>query len=179
MPYTGTGQKLELLTELKNDVTGWVNDWVSQYNSRLEAVPCPYAKQALLRDTVEWDVVSDIHDLTQKILDFTIDEFNDDTHEVLVIGAVTETIGVYELATVIHDLNHRVLMPAGWVALEDHPNDPETVNGESMNHGSWILILIQSLEKLNSASKHLEDMGYYENWSSENLEDVRDWRRKE
>jgi hypothetical protein len=62
------------------------------------------------------------------------------------------------------------------VALEDHPSDPEEVNGVTMNFGKCILVLVQRLSKLNKASAMLKKQGYYDNWSQENYDDVVSWR---
>ena len=64
------------------------------------------------------------------------------------------------------------------VALEDHPDDPEILNGVSMNFGKATLILVQRLTKLNTASKILKKKGYYDNWPEENYDDVVKWRFK-
>ena len=48
------------------------------------------------------------------------------------------------------------------VALEDHPNDPEILNGEAMNFGKCSLVLVQRLSKLNTASTILKKQGYYD-----------------
>jgi hypothetical protein len=39
------------------------------------------------------------------------------------------------------------------LALEDHPGDPEIVNGVSMNQGTYALALIQSLTDLNEKAQ--------------------------
>jgi hypothetical protein len=62
------------------------------------------------------------------------------------------------------------------VALEDHPNDPEILSGETMNFGKAILVLVQRLSKLNGASKILKKQGYYDKWPDENYDDVVRWR---
>ena len=62
------------------------------------------------------------------------------------------------------------------VALEDHPDDEEDVNGVKMNFGKCIIILVQRLSKINEASELLKKKGYYDVWSKENLDDVVNWR---
>jgi len=62
------------------------------------------------------------------------------------------------------------------VALEDHPEDIETINGVTMNHGSLVLVVVQKLARLNQYSKGLERTKYYHKWSEENLDDVVNWR---
>ena len=76
----------------------------------------------------------------------------------------------------IEKINRVILMPNGLVALEDHPTSVEIVNGAKMNQGKWILVLIQSIDKLNRASEILKKQGYYDNWSQENLAEVVNWR---
>ena len=71
-----------------------------------------------------------------------------------------------------------VAMPHDIVALEDHPNDPEIINGVKMNFGKCILVLVQRLSVINRKSLALKDQGYYDNWSEENLDDVVNWRFK-
>jgi hypothetical protein len=67
-------------------------------------------------------------------------------------------------------------MPKGLVALEDHPDDIEVVNGATMNQGTWALVLIQESSKLKAASDMLKKQGYYDNWTQEQLDDVVNWR---
>ena len=69
-------------------------------------------------------------------------------------------------------------MPINYVILEDHPLSPEYINGVNMNFGSCGLLLMQKLDKLNSASDQLRDKGYYKHWSKEDLDSVVTWRNK-
>ena len=64
------------------------------------------------------------------------------------------------------------------VALEDHPMDPEEIDGVRMNHGGLILVVIQRLSKINKHSEMLKGGEYYDKWSQENLDDVVNWRFK-
>ena len=80
-----------------------------------------------------------------------------------------------ELSTMVTDFND-IAMSKDIVALEDHPNDPEILNGASMNFGKCILVLVQRLSKLNNASEILKNQGYYDNWPKENYDDVVRWR---
>jgi hypothetical protein len=62
----------------------------------------------------------------------------------------------------------------GYIALEDHPLDPEEVQGIKLNHGTYGLVLIQEKEKLDTARKWLEKKGYYKNWSKEYKQEVQE-----
>ena len=65
------------------------------------------------------------------------------------------------------------------VALEDHPNSVELIDGVSMNHGHLVLVVIQRLQRLNQFSSNLQKTKYYDKWSEENLDDVVSWRFKD
>ena len=158
---------------MKNDVIKWVVEWVSVYNENLDAIPCPFAKQALIDGKIEWVEASGIDAVTTR-LDMVPAGL---PCEVLVIIIDPEHITAKELSAMVRRYNRDVLMPAGYVALEDHPYEPEIIAGEKMNQGTWALILIQETEKLNRASKMLEKSDYYKKWTKENIDDVVTWRK--
>lgn len=161
--------------QLKNDVSKWIMDWVSVHNEQLGTVPCPYAKQALLNDKIEF-VFAETDLVLKQLCEF--DAIFGLKNEVQVIGMNKDAITPKDLAAYVKDVNIKLLMPAGYVALEDHPDDEELINGVKMNQGTWALVMIQSLEKINNASKILESQGYYKNWTREDLDDVVTWRFK-
>jgi hypothetical protein len=55
------------------------------------------------------------------------------------------------------------------LALEDHPGDPEIVNGVVMNQGTYALVLVQSLSDLNQKAKAMAAKGFYDTWPEEYL----------
>ena len=67
----------------------------------------------------------------------------------------TEDYTPEELSKIVKEFND-VAMNKDIVALEDHPNDPEILNGEAMNFGKCSLVLVQRLSKLNTASTILK-----------------------
>ena len=58
------------------------------------------------------------------------------------------------------------------IALADHPQSPEVVNGVKFNQGKYALVLVQSHTKLHSHATILADKGYYDGWDEEYLQDV-------
>jgi hypothetical protein len=56
------------------------------------------------------------------------------------------------------------------LALEDHPDDVEIVNGICMNQGTYALAMIQSLSKLDDAAKQMASKGFYHSWPEEYLQ---------
>lgn len=158
---------------LKADVSDWVLNWVSQHNETLGKVPCPFARNAIVSNKIDWAIVPDSSSL-ESLLRLT--GMNGLSNELMIIGMDRASIDPINLSSLIKYVNTSVLMPNNIVALEDHPDDVEVVNGTKMNQGSWVLVLIQHLDKLNQASKILEKQGYYENWSQEEYDDVVSWR---
>jgi hypothetical protein len=53
--------------------------------------------------------------------------------------------------------------------LEDHPHDPEIVNGISMNQGKYAMAMCQSLSDLNAKAKLMASKGFYDSWPEEYL----------
>jgi hypothetical protein len=66
------------------------------------------------------------------------------------------------------NINH--LVPRDMIALEDHPADPEMVNGVSMNQGTYALALVQSLSDLNAKAKTMAQKGFYTTWPEDYLQ---------
>jgi hypothetical protein len=62
-----------------------------------------------------------------------------------------------------------VLVARNLLALEDHPGDPEIVNGVSMNQGTYALALVQSLSDLDKKAKAMAQKGFYNTWTEEYL----------
>ena len=61
-------------------------------------------------------------------------------------------------------------MPNDLLALEDHPDDPEIVNGIAMNQGTYALALVQSLSDLNEKARLVAKAGFYNTWPEEYLQ---------
>lgn len=157
-----------------DDIKQWVEEFVSVHNDELGTVPCPYAKSAMLKNTIAYKEFND--DLRYQLYELVNDGW-DDTKEVLVLYANTDALSVDELqANVLQFNNTCKHLDKDLVALEDHPNDPEVINGATMNFGKGILVLVQRLSKLNKASDILKKQGYYDNWSQENVDAVVTWR---
>lgn len=159
--------------KFKNDVSEWILNWVSQYNETLKKVPCPFARNALISKKIDWATASNETNL-ESILKLLA--MNGLSNDVLIVGMPRESITPAKLSNLIKNLNTTILMPHNIVALEDHPDDYEIINGEKMNQGNWVLVLIQELDKINQASKILEKQGYYNNWPKEAFDDVVSWR---
>jgi hypothetical protein len=161
--------------ELQNDVENWIHNFVSVYNEQLENIPCPFAKQAVIRNQITYEIAKSVSDLDRLCMEYK-DPALWEIKEVLVIGLPPDLISAMSLVDAMERLNKEVLIPAGLIALEDHPDNKEVISDVEMNQGKWALVLIQSKYKLNNASRILERQGYYKKWTKEQLDEVVNWR---
>ena len=153
-----------------NDIKQWVEEFVSVKNETLNKIPCPFAKQALLDDKIKYISTERIGEALSDLVDNWTDKY-----EVVVLYTDTLLYTPSEVSDIVKRFNE-LAMPRDIVALEDHPEDHEILNGVEMNFGKAILVLVQRLSKLNRASAMLKKQGYYDNWSQENYDDVVSWR---
>jgi hypothetical protein len=150
------------------DVTNWITGFVEKPNALLNGwAPCPYARAARVQNKIRidigmapwldlrqlsWHGMQDL-DVIVKIYhpaEWPLDRFRSEWQ-----SAQTE-----------------FLSPKGLLCLEDHPADPESVNGVLMNQGTWALLLLQSQSKLEEAAQQLAARGYYDGWPEEYLASV-------
>lgn len=153
----------------------WILDFVSKPNPLLNNwAPCPYARQALLNNKTA-TVFSEVGCLFETVRDnlYLLED-----KEVVIVCFDHEQISASELASAVAECNQTELMELDYVILEDHPNDPELLNGVAMNFGHCGLLLVSKLSMLNNASQHLKSKGYYDHWPKENLDAVVNWRFK-
>jgi hypothetical protein len=66
--------------------------------------------------------------------------------------------------------NQNYLLKQDILALEDHPADPEIVNGVSMNQGTYAMAMCQSVSDLNVRARHMATKGFYDTWPEEYLQ---------
>ena len=159
------------LEEATNYIKSWIDDFVSQPNPDLNNFPpCPYAKQAILDNKVAYDVA----DLDIDLFLIKKAEMWDDNIDVCCI--FVPEVSSEELSRLVDSINKRYLMGNDFVALEDHPDDEENINGVIMNNGKYPIVLMQRLSKIQMFSGFLKKKGYYDVWSKENLDDVVNWR---
>ena len=135
--------------------------------------PCPYAKQARMEGKVEFRELTDME--PDSNIWVSIDHFDFDKKDVLVIIAEPDQYTAKETVEIAHKLN-QAFMPRDVVVLEDHPRIPERVKSAKMNNGHYILFLAQRLSKLNRYSAMLEKGPYYQNWSKSYLQEVKGFR---
>lgn len=161
----------EIITKLNK----WLTTFVEVPNKNLDGwSPCPYAKQARLQKKIKIIFCKDLLELTNN-LDYDLELL--EQFEVLIYVMDTKKISVESLEHFM-DKTNKHYMKNNYVFLEDHPEKLEFINGEKMNFGEAVLILVQKLDKLTEASLKLLDKGYYKSWSATNYDEVVSWRTK-
>lgn len=160
--------------QIIEDLTTWMTDFVEKPNPLLnDWAPCPFARQARMTDKIEivFSEPRKLKDTIEKNLPVL------ESKDVLIVCFEHEGIH-YELLKEVVRLQNAKLAKRDYVILEDHPEDPEILNGVKMNFGKCGLLLVQKLSKLNTASEQLRQKGYYATWPEENLDAVVNWRDK-
>ena len=160
--------------QIIEDLTTWMTDFVEKPNPLLnDWAPCPFARQARMTDKIEivFSEPRKLKDTIEKNLPVL------ESKDVLIVCFEHEGIH-YELLKEVVRLQNAKLAKRDYVILEDHPDDPEILNGVKMNFGKCGLLLVQKLSKLNDASEQLRQKGYYDTWPEENLDAVVNWRDK-
>jgi hypothetical protein len=66
--------------------------------------------------------------------------------------------------------NQQWLNRQDMIALGDHPNAPEIVQGVSMNQGTYALILVQCLSDLDHRAQAIAQRGFYQDWPEDYLQ---------
>jgi hypothetical protein len=153
--------------QVQQDITEWIKNFVETPHPLLNGwPPCPYARQARMQGTVDIRVGT--------VPSQDLQEFAD------------QGMGLYEVVALVYDpvewsltqfrLDWISKIPniraAGLYVLEDHPEEPETVNGVVMNQGQYAILFVQSRDKLESAARQLANKGYYHDWDREYLTDL-------
>jgi hypothetical protein len=158
--------------KIKSELDRWLVEFVETNNSHLgNWPPCPYAKAARLSGMIstKFATVLELMDVIRESSDTL------ENKDVVVICFDHNNISPEDLQEFVIAMN-KTLMPANYVILEDHPDAPEYVNGVKMNFGHCGLLVIQKLNKLNTASDKLKSQGYYDSWDRKALDEVVSWR---
>jgi hypothetical protein len=155
-------------------LTKWLTEFVEVPNPKLgDWAPCPYARQARVNNniSIKFAEISEFSDIIRDSIGTL------ENKEVVVIFFDHNNINPVELQEYVSGMN-KTLLPKNYVILEDHPDTPEYINGVCMNFGVCGLLVLQKLDKLTIASKLLQEKGYYEYWSQQDLDKVVSWRHK-
>jgi hypothetical protein len=154
------------LETVKSDIESWIVNFVEVPHPNLGGwAPCPYARKARLDRDFEVRIgLAPIHDLAQ------VGRKGLEGKSVIIFAYNPKDISYTELSYAVDVCNREYLLPNNLLSLEDHPNDPEVVNGVVMNNGTYALALVQSLSDLNEKAQLVAKKGFYETWPEEYLQ---------
>ena len=149
--------------QVKKDIEQWIVDFVEKPTPLLNNwAPCPYARQARVnnRVSIRPGCYNPIDDLKHVVMS---------DHDVVVLVYGQERWPADEFNELVKIANMVHLSSQGLFALADHPDDAELVNGVVMNQGTYAIVFVQPIDKLNQAAKQLADKGFYNGWPEEYL----------
>lgn len=154
------------LDVVKQDIEQWIIDFVEVPHPALGGwAPCPYARKARLdRDFTVRVGINPYFDLLNVARDGLGGK------SVLIIAYNPAEFFYSQFTSDIKAANEEALLRNNLLALEDHPGDPEIVNGVSMNQGTYALALVQSLSDLNEKAQLVAKKGFYDTWPEEYLQ---------
>ena len=145
------------------DILSWITGFVERpHPALLGWAPCPYARRARLEGKFE-------------IRPGHIDPYTDLQH--INIGELDVVALVYDPTEFepeqfnqqITAVNQGFLRARDLLALADHPDSPEVVQGVTMNQGTWAIAFVQPLAKLNAHARMVAEKGYYKDWPEDYL----------
>jgi hypothetical protein len=153
------------LERVTYDIERWIANFVEVPHPSLGGwAPCPYARKARLDRDFEVRLgINPYFDL--KVVAQT------GINKSVVIFVYESTAYTAEqFCTQLDSANTEFLLAKDLLALEDHPDLPELVNGVSMNQGTYALALVQSLSDLNHKAQLIASKGFYKTWPEDYLQ---------
>lgn len=154
------------LEQVKKDIESWIVNFVEVPHPALGGFPpCPYARSARLKQSYDVFLGMDpYYDLKNRA------RWGMGDREVIIYAYDPQEWPHPLFAASIESANHEHLLRADILALEDHPNDEENVNGVIMNQGTYALVLVQSLSDLNARARLIAAKGFYNSWPENYLQ---------
>ena len=154
------------IEQVQADIESWIENFLEVPHPALGGFsPCPYARSARLKKSYAVYLgVDPYYDLKNRGRQGMGDK------EVVIYVYDPKEWNHHMLSSSIELVNQEVLLPRDMIALEDHPDDAEIVNGVCMNQGTYALALVQSLSDLNTKARLMASKGFYHNWPEEYLQ---------
>ena len=156
------------IEQVQADIESWIENFLEVPHPALGGFsPCPYARAARLKKNYAVYLGADpYYDLKNR------GRQGLGNKEVIIYVYDPREWNHNMLSSSIELVNKEVLLPRDMLALEDHPDDIEMVNGVCMNQGTYALALVQSLSDLNTKAKLMASKGFYHTWPEEYLQQL-------
>jgi hypothetical protein len=161
------------LETVKQDIENWIVNFVEVPHPALGGFPpCPYARSARLKNSYQVFLGTDpYYDLKHRA------RHGMGSSEVIVYAYDPVEWPNELFASSLDHANKDFLLAADLLALEDHPNDVEIVNGVCMNQGTYALALVQSVSDLDTKAQLMARKGFYDTWPEDYLQALFQHRR--
>jgi hypothetical protein len=153
------------IEQAQQDILKWIIEFVEVPQAALAGwPPCPFARTARLKNLLDIrsggaDPYIDMRSVTDM-----------EGYDVICLVYDPQEFDATEFNDLVTGANSAFLAGRGLIALADHPDDREEVNGVVMNQGQYALVFVQDLAKLNSHARQLAQRGFYHNWPEAYLE---------
>jgi len=156
------------LEDVKADIETWIENFLEVNNPNLDnRSPCPFARSARLKNSYQVRLGTEAY---TDMMDISREGLGD--LEVVIYAYPRDFYTPEEFADIVDKTNQGFLLPVDLIALDDHPDHPELVNGVCFNQGTYTLALVQSLSDLNAKSKLMAQQGFYDSWPEGYLQDL-------
>ena len=156
------------LEQVQKDIANWIENFLEVNNPNLgNRSPCPYARSARLKNSYQVRLGTEAY---TDMMDISREGLGD--LEVVIYAYPRDFYTPEEFADIVDKTNQGFLLPVDLIALDDHPDHVEEVNGVVFNQGTYTLALVQSLSDLNTRSKLMAQQGFYNDWPEEYLQDL-------
>jgi hypothetical protein len=151
---------------VRADIESWMINFLEVPHPALGGwSPCPYARAARIKRSYSVFLGSDpYYDLKHR------GQHGIGDREVIIYAYDPAEWSHEQFSASIAQANQECLLHRDILALEDHPADPEIVNGVCMNQGTYALALVQSLSDLNTKAQQMANKGFYHSWPEEYLQ---------
>lgn len=160
-----------MTTEFETYMRDWILNDLSSPVALLNGFSkCPYAKTAFLENKV---LFYDYEGEFLSLIENLVYNWDNDKTEVAVINV--GNMSAKKLEVVVDILNHSYT-PLDFIFLDDHIDNEERMGDVIFNNGKYNVLFMQRKSKLDLATKKLEKLGYYKNWTKEYYEEVVGWR---
>jgi len=154
------------------DLSDWIINFLDVPQTVLNNIaPCPFAKAALVNGKIRFVLGSD-----SVVQDMLMLNAQWDVEYEGVVLIYPSDINAENFVDSVEYVNNLFYRHSGLLALEDHPQIPETIAGLRFNNHKYAVVIVQRAEKLSKASEMLAKRGYYKNWSQQDLDAVIGWR---
>lgn len=153
------------LDTVKQDIEAWIVNFCEVPHPALgNFPPCPYARSARLKRSYEVYLGTDpYYDLKNRA------RMGMGDREVIIYAYDPQEWNHVLFSTSLHSANTEFLLHNDILALEDHPDDVENVNGVIMNQGKYAMALVQSLSDLDQKAQLMARKGFYDSWPKDYL----------